>query len=243
MSKSDVNKPQPRRTIATVAANKRGVAKAGARPRRSQAERSEDTKRRILEAAARLIVRKGYAELRVADIAYEAGVSIGAQLHHFQNKDALVIAVIEHCFAEASRSSRRRAESGSAPSEIIEDIIDDAMDFFFSEHFLIALNVVLSTLAPSAMRDDVLKISRGARLPVEEAWEKAMVAAGFPKELTAELITLTFCLVRGFAIRRLWDDDARWQQHCLALWRDMIELLLEKHSRSSGAIEASNRSR
>jgi AcrR family transcriptional regulator len=238
MSKSEAKDAEPTQRAAARSVAKRAPEKATARPRRSQAERSEDTKRRIVEAAARLIVRKGYVELRVADIAYEAGVSIGAQLHHFPNKDALVIAVIEHSFAEASRSSRRRAEFGSASGEILEDIIDDAKAFFFSEHFLIALNVVLSTLSPSAMRDDVLRISRGARLPVEEAWGKAMIAAGYPKELTSELITLTFCLVRGFAIRQLWDDDEQWQEHCFALWRDMIQLLLEKHRGSASAGEA-----
>lgn len=202
------------------------------RNRRSQADRSEATKRLILEAAIRLIARKGYAELRVADVAHEAGVSIGAQLHHFPNKDVLVVAVIDYCFSQAEQISRRRAASDLGAEEVLRRAIDDAKDFFYGEHFLIAINIVLSTLPPSDMRENVLKISRDARRPVEKAWRDAMIEAGFPNDFAGEVLTLSFCMIRGFAIRRLWDADEAWEERCLAIWREMIGLLLERHRAS-----------
>ena len=51
--------------------------------RRTQAERSEETRTRILKAAANLIRKRGYARFRTAEVAEEAGLSRGAQLHHF----------------------------------------------------------------------------------------------------------------------------------------------------------------
>jgi AcrR family transcriptional regulator len=212
-----------------------GKRAAGAQKRRTQSERSEATKLRVLEAAARLIARNGYAELRVADIAAEAGVSVGAQLHHFPTKDALVLAVIEHCFSEAGATSRRRAAARADAGTVLRDLIADAKDFFFSEHFLIAINIVLSTLSPSGVGTEVLEISRRARLPVEEAWGDALLAAGFPAELTNDVLTLTLCIVRGFSVRRLWDDDKQSQERCLSLWRDMVHLLLERHCKAQAA--------
>lgn len=200
------------------------------RSRRPQAERSDATKRRILEAAAQLIVRKGYAELRVADVAREAQVSVGAQLHHFPCKDALVVAVIEHAFAQAASVGRRRAASHSTPREVLGDLIADAKDFFFSEAFLVAINIALSTQS-ATIRDDVLRISRGSRLPLEDAWHDAMVAAGISDDLSGELLTL--CIIRGFTVRRLWDDKPEWQAKCLELWQDMVLLLLQSRARSS----------
>ncbi len=200
--------------------------------RRAQAERSDATKRQILEATARLIVRKGYSELRVADVASEAGVSVGAQLHHFPSKDALLVAMIEHAFAQAAVAGQLRAASEGTVREKVRAIIDDAKSFFFSEHFLIATNIVLSTRS-SAIRDEVLELSRRSRLPLEDVWRDAMIAAGIPEDLCAELLTLTLCIIRGFTVRRLWDDDALWQSQCLALWEDMIELLLASRERSA----------
>jgi AcrR family transcriptional regulator len=198
--------------------------------RRSQIERSEETKKRILEAAARLIARKGYAELRVADVAAEAGVSVGAQQHHFPHKDALVVAVIEHCFGEASRNSRNRTTEGVTLHQVLRLAIEDAKAFFFSDHFLIAINIVLSTQPPSGVREAVLNISREARLPVERAWRDAMIAAGFPKDIAGDVITMSFGLIRGFAIRRLWDSDEKGQKRYMALWEEMVGLLIERHS-------------
>jgi AcrR family transcriptional regulator len=208
-------------------------APSSPRARRSQVERSEETKRRVLEAAARLIARKGYAELRVADVAAEAGVSVGAQQHHFPHKDALVVAVIEHCFGEASKNSRNMTTEGVTPNQVLKMAIEDAKTFFFSDHFLIAINIVLSTQPPSGVREAVLNISREARLPVERAWRDAMIDAGFPDEIAGDVITMSFGLIRGFAIRRLWDYDEEGQKRYMALWEEMVALLIERR-RSSG---------
>lgn len=231
MSKSDATtkpRPAPRDTDEAAAP---APVRTG-RIRRAQAERSDATKRQILDAAARLIVRKGYAELRVADVAKEAAVSVGAQLHHFPSKDSLVVAVIEDAFAQAAAAGRLRAAAGRPAREMMRDLIEDAKTFFFSEHFLIAINIVLSTQS-SAIRDEVLEISRRSRLPLEDAWRDAMIAAGIPAALSTELLTLTLCIIRGFTIRRLWDDDPDWQKRCLVRWEGMVRLLLE--SELSGA--------
>jgi AcrR family transcriptional regulator len=203
--------------------------KTAAAPRRTQAERSHETKQRLLSATSRLIVEKGYADLRVADVAKAAGVSLGAQLHHFPTRDALVAAAIEYSLAEASKLSRCRVRSKNDSEEIIRDLIDDAQEFFFSDHFFIAVNVLMSTTGPSDVREAVLRITREARKPVEKAWEEALVAAGFPKKYVSDIIGLTMSIVRGFPIRELWDKDAGQRGSCIALWREMITLLLEKH--------------
>lgn len=197
--------------------------------RRGQAERSDATRRRILDAAAQLIVRKGYAELRVADVAREAQVSVGAQLHHFPSKDALVVALIEHAFSQAASAGRQRAASHNAAREVLGDLIEDAKAFFFSEAFLVAINIVFSTQS-SQVRDEVLQISRASRLPLEDAWRDAMVAAGISGDLSGELLTLTLCIIRGFTVRRLWDDQPDWQNKCIELWQDMVLLLLRSRA-------------
>src|SRR5712692_1554765 len=113
--------------------------------RRTQAERSEETRTRILKAAANLIRRRGYARFRTAEVAAEAGLSRGAQLHHFPTKDSLVVATLEYVFEQAQILSRRRAAAVNRPRDLIEAVIEDAREFFFSEHFMVAIDIVLST--------------------------------------------------------------------------------------------------
>jgi len=44
-------------------------------------------------------------------------------------------------------------------------VIDDAREFFFSEHFMVAIDIVLSTSTDQAVRKQILDISRKARRP------------------------------------------------------------------------------
>jgi AcrR family transcriptional regulator len=199
----------------------------GTARRRTQAERTAETRTRILKAAADLIRRRGYARFRTADVATEAGLSRGAQLHHFPTKDSLVVATLEYVFEQAQIVSRRRAAAVNRPRDLIEAVIDDAREFFFSEHFMVAIDIVLSTSTDQAVRKQVLDISRKARRPVEIAWTEALAASGVPASLAPDIVALTLSLVRGMALRTLWDNDPKWFDELFAVWRRMIKIFLE----------------
>ena len=199
----------------------------GAPRRRTQAERTAATRTQILKAAANLIRRRGYARFRTADVAAEAGMSRGAQLHHFPTKDSLVVATLEYVFEQAQIVSRRRAAAINRPRDLIEAVIEDAREFFFSEHFMVAIDIVLSTSTDDAVRKQILDISRKARRPVETSWTEALTASGVPASLAADIVALTLSLVRGMALRTLWDNDPKWFDELFSLWRRMIKIFLE----------------
>lgn len=60
----------------------------------TQAERSARTRDALLEAAARRLSRHGYRNLRLEDVARDAGYTRGALYHQFRDKDDLVSAVL-----------------------------------------------------------------------------------------------------------------------------------------------------
>lgn len=216
-SRTARSRPSPARPKSDVASG-----------RRTQAERSAETRERILEAAAGLICTRGYARLRTADVADTAGVSRGAMLHHFPSKGALVVATLAHVFDKARALSRARAAAIDPPDDLLAAVIADAREFFFNEHFKVALDIVLSTSTDNAVRKQILDVSSKARRPVEAAWSAALAARGVHAPLAADLVALTLGLVRGMAIRGLWDDDAEWFERLFALWRRMVESFLAK---------------
>jgi len=71
------------------------------RPRRKPVqERSTATVEAIVEAAAQVFARHGYAAGTTNRIAERAGVSIGTLYQYFPNKDAILIALIERHLQE-----------------------------------------------------------------------------------------------------------------------------------------------
>ena len=98
MSKSDLSR---RAFVASPSAASARRHEAAKPQRRTQAERSAQMQRRILEAASEVIRKRGYARFRTAEVARVAGVSRGAQLHHFPTKKTLVVATLRHVFEQA----------------------------------------------------------------------------------------------------------------------------------------------
>ena len=58
--------------------------------RRTQAERSETMRQRLIEATLECLVSEGYAGITIDKITDRAGVSRGAPLHHFASKGGLI---------------------------------------------------------------------------------------------------------------------------------------------------------
>lgn len=205
--------------------NKR--ARVPRKKRRSQAERTRETRTRILDAAVEVLHKKGYAHFRTTDVARVAGVSRGAQLHHFRTKEKLVYATLEHVYHNVLATSRARASALRRGEDALEHAIDDARTFFFSAAFFIALDIGTS-INKANFRRQLMDMARNARLPAERAWRDALVAQGMSVQVADDVLWLTFGLVRGLAVRMLWQNEPERFDRQLGLWRKIVEGYVEK---------------
>jgi AcrR family transcriptional regulator len=200
---------------------KRPSARNG-KKRRTQAERTQETRARILDAAVEVLRKKGYAHFRTADVARAAGVSRGAQLHHFATKEKLVYATMEHVFHNVLETSRARVRALKPGDDVLAHAIDDARDFFFSTAFFISLDIATS-INSRRFRERLMAMVRDARLPAEQAWREALVARGMSERGADDVLWLTLGLVRGLAVRMLWQNEPARFDRLLKLWRGIVE--------------------
>jgi len=75
----------------------------------------DQTKERIIEAAYQALVKRGYHETSMKDIAAEAGVAPGLAHYYFETKEDLLVAAIEHACAPAMRAWEQAGMSLSGP--------------------------------------------------------------------------------------------------------------------------------
>src|ERR1700716_3692192 len=79
----------------------------------------DQTKERIVAAAYRTLVKRGYHETAMKDIAVEAGVAPGLAHYYFQTKEDLLVATIERACAPLNRAweEQRQIPGGAAPTD------------------------------------------------------------------------------------------------------------------------------
>ena len=96
------------------------------RPRKQPVQRrSEETRDRILAAAARVFAARGYAGGTTNHIAAEAGLSVGSLYQYYPNKDALLAELMRAHVAEGTALiARRLAErsAAGAPADLATDL-------------------------------------------------------------------------------------------------------------------------
>ncbi len=105
------------------------MPKSASPPRRTQEERSAATRGRILDATVRCLTKYGYANTTTPRIAEEAGLTRGAQVHHFGSKHELMTAAMHHMTAQTVATVvadfRRGMRSAGDPIGAVLDLLWD----------------------------------------------------------------------------------------------------------------------
>jgi TetR/AcrR family fatty acid metabolism transcriptional regulator len=81
--------------------------------------RSDDKRRRILQAAVKVFARKGYFAARVSDIAQRAGVADGTIYLYFRGKEDILVSLFDELMSEHVQRARAEMETvADAPSRL-----------------------------------------------------------------------------------------------------------------------------
>jgi len=170
-----------------------------------QEERSAETRRRLLDATVACLFERGYAGTTTTEIATRAGVSRGAQLHHFPKKDELVVSALEHVFELRLREmSAAIAEPPPGSREHRLSMVLDAMwPMFKGPTFYAWLELVVASRTDPALNNAV----RTASMRFGEGFRIGLAAlldwpAGREDKL-ADLINVVFGQLEAMALERV----------------------------------------
>jgi AcrR family transcriptional regulator len=212
---------------------------AEAAPRRTQEQRSSETRTRLARAAFEQIDEFGYAQFRTAAVAKSAGVSQGGQLHHFPTKEDLAFAAIEYAYEQVAEHTQAHFDrfDAATPNSVdaLRAIVADSMDFYFSSAFEVGVDVVKGASGNPDLRRRIADVSRRNRDFAERGWLARLVAHGWSPSDAQDIIDLTTSLVRGFAIRKWIQRDSGQFDRLLDRWVEIIHAALPATRTKPGA--------
>lgn len=174
-----------------------------------------------MEATLASLVEHGWAGTTTTGVSQRAGVSRGAQLHHFPSKHDLVIAAVEHV------SDRRREYMAQSVSELPEHGRTRAVLGLLAEHFTSDLFFAALELWTAARTDEHLHALVG---PLERnigrethRYTVDMLAIDESLGKNRQLIQATLDLIRGLGLAATLSDDSARRERVLDAWASTLD--------------------
>lgn len=189
--------------------------------RRTQEQRSAAMRIRLLDATVESLVSYGYAGTTTPRIAELAGVTRGAQIHHFRSKEDLVVAAIEHLAQQRTQAAIR--ELGQVQS--IPDPVAMVLDFVWEAHqgpmFIATVELWVAARTDRILAQHIERVEPVVNGTLIAAIAQLMPGHPAHKEIRDVAYTAMDAL-RGILVSSFIDDDPqrarrRWERVCAQL--------------------------
>jgi AcrR family transcriptional regulator len=187
-----------------------------------QEERTRLMRQRLLEATVECLVESGWSGTSTTLVSQRAGVSRGAQLHHFPTKNDLVLAAVAHLAdvraAELRDAATKLPHGGRRTRAVLEMLAHQ----FTSPVFTAALELWVAARTDAALH--------GALVPLEqrigrEIHRQTVELLGVDEQQPGvrELVQATLDLVRGLGLANTISDDTARRRRILDQWARTLD--------------------
>jgi AcrR family transcriptional regulator len=190
-----------------------------------QQERSDATRARLMDATVECLVEHGWAGTTTTAVAQRAGVSRGAQLHHYPTRAELVIAAVQHLGAARFTEARERAARLPTGPERTAAVLDMLARLHTGPLFRAMLELWVAARTDPGLRAVVVPLEAEVgrethRLTVE------LLGADESVPGARAAIQQTLDLVRGLGVSALLSDDGPRRRVLLADWAHHLDARL-----------------
>jgi AcrR family transcriptional regulator len=150
--------------------------------------KSEETRRRILNAALKLFQKRGFETATMRDVAEEAGVATGAAYYYFPSKDAIVMEFYQRASAEMQPEIEAALENAAGLEDRLRELIRVKWAHFAPHRGV--LRALLRNGADPAYPLSPFSAQTREIREVDRAWFRRIVAdcgVRIPKDLAPHL--------------------------------------------------------
>lgn len=171
------------------------------------------------------LVEHGWSGTTTTVVATRAGVSRGAQLHHYPTKTALVTAAVAHLAERRAEELRVEAEALPAGPRRLDRVVDLLAGAFTGPLFVAALELWVAARTDRELRAALVPLE--ARLGREmHRLTVAMLEVDERRPGVREAVQATLDLLRGLGVANLLNDDSVRRAALLTAWKHQLTDLL-----------------
>ncbi|MBV9041173.1 MAG: TetR/AcrR family transcriptional regulator [Acidimicrobiia bacterium] len=177
--------------------------------RLTREEKKAQTRERLIEAAARVFAEKGFAESSLDEVADAAGLTKGAVYSNFENKEALVAAVLkahedrQSGISDVATGLPTLEEQQAVAARLFSESVNEERDAW-----LLFLDFTAYALRNPAIYADFLAAHRAGRQRIADMIDQNTPAEGPRFKTDVDQAALIFGIIgNGIAIEKLIDPE------------------------------------
>jgi AcrR family transcriptional regulator len=197
------------------------------RRRRSQQDRTAETREKLIRAAVESICQLGYAHATTSLIAERASLSRGALQHQFGTRLDLLFAVLDHLSDEMLRHTQRLPAAGLTLGERIDAILKKYWEIYSGPTFMAVLHVFIGAGAEPGvykkLRNHITDIYRIN----DRIWHAAFSDVQMPPARLAAARKVVLASLRGLAVGKFLGISGDEREE-LKLLREVLGHLLQE---------------
>jgi len=196
---------------------------AGTRVRRTQAERSDSMRRKLVDAALHCLAEDGYAGITIARVVARAKVSHGATGHHFPSKSQLIVAAAETLVRRTYRVMGELLLGIVDEDDRLEALVRGSWERIYSRPPMRAyLELSIASQRDPALAAALLSLSQRTEELFENAVDHYFERRTPQAEDPRSLFTLLELLLVGLSSQAHLLKDKRMIEHQLAVWTRLM---------------------
>jgi AcrR family transcriptional regulator len=196
------------------------------RERRTQAQRRAATRVRLLDATVACLAELGYARTSTTEIVRRAGVSRGAQVHHFPNKADLVAGALDHVFERRIEEFRSAFAQVPQESNKVAAAIDLLWSMFEGPTFEAWLELAVAARTDTELQARLTAVTRRFRANVGQTFLELFPPSAPDGALYAVAPDFILALLDGLALHRIADDNPASITEVLGAAKSLAQLFI-----------------
>jgi AcrR family transcriptional regulator len=194
--------------------------------RRSQPERREEMRRRLVAATLDSLALHGHAGASLSVILEKAGVSRGAWAHHFDTKAEMLALAAEGLLREAVASAGALAPTTPLPIDgtaAMAMLLEQAWRRFYEgRHRDLLFEVALAARTDAELKQRLAPIFSDFIAAVGQSWGLALRPRPGAGAAVTDLMVLTVYMLRGMAMQELAAGPSPDHARLRALWAGLL---------------------
>jgi AcrR family transcriptional regulator len=194
-------------------------------PRLTRKERQANTRKCLLESAAKVFCRRGLQQASIDEVADQAGYTKGAFYANFRNKEELFLAMLDQQFAARLEKVDRVLESGEGPEVQARQIglrLDETMEEE-AEWQRLFFEFSAYAMRNEDFRQELVTRRRALTDRIAEQYRTRADELGIDPPLSPERWALmVFAMGNGVALQKLLEPERTPHE----LYGEMMELVV-----------------